>query len=307
MSTKRVLVTGATGFIGKYIIPILLEKGYDIIAVYSGRSKHIKTSSHCEYIATNLLDIAGIENLIRNTKPSYLVHVAWEARPGIFWTSKDNMQWAKASSELFRSFYRNGGIRGISAGSCAQYEWGTDKPFIEMITPDKPATLYGQAKLAFEAEIMHLSIQQQLSYASGRIFMTYGPNEYPQKLIASIISALLQNQPINTTDGNMVRDFMYVKDIAAAFVSLLESDIQGIVNIASGQPTMIKDLIFNISEKLKKPDLIRLGSLSRQPNEPDIILADTSRLNKEVKFTPEYDIDTGINEYINISRSALDY
>jgi nucleoside-diphosphate-sugar epimerase len=298
MFTKKVLVTGATGFIGRQVVPILLARGYGVVAVYSGKSKPIEFASHCEYVAADLLDVITVERLIQLTKPSHLIHLAWEARPGIYWTSTDNLLWADAGIALFKAFYKNGGTRGVSSGSCAQYEWGNENPLKEGISPDNPRTLYGQAKLSFESETMRFADKNNFSYASGRIFMTYGPGEYPQKLLASIISSLHQNKMINTTDGMAVRDFMYVKDVAGALVALLECDRQGIINIASGERVQLKDLIFKIANELHKPNLINLGALTRSANEPAVLLADVTRLLNEVKYRPSYCLDTGIKEYV---------
>jgi nucleoside-diphosphate-sugar epimerase len=95
-----------------------------------------------------------------------------------------------------------------------------------------------------------------------------------------------------------MRDFLYVKDVADAFVALLESNITGPVNIASGQPLPLKEIIYKIADKLNRPDLVRLGALETPADDPDLLAGDTNRLFNEVGWQPKYNLDRGLEETI---------
>jgi nucleoside-diphosphate-sugar epimerase len=151
----------------------------------------------------------------------------------------------------------------------------------------------------------HWSCQTGLSSAWGRIFHLYGPYEYPGRLVPSVIRALLRGEPANCSDGRQVRDYLYVEDVASAFVCLVESELQRPVNIASGVPVSVKELIGRIGEKIGRPDLIRLGALG-STQEPPHIVAMTSRLREEAGWRPHYDLDAGLERTIDWWRKNAD-
>jgi len=116
---------------------------------------------------------------------------------------------------------------------------------------------------------------------------------------------LLKGEPACCTDGRQMRDFLYVKDVAAAFVSLLESNISGPINIASGLPIAIKDIILDIAKKINRSDLVRLGALMRPPDDPPLLVADTTRLKNELGWSPQYALNKGLDETISWWRNHL--
>ena len=146
--------------------------------------------------------------------------------------------------------------------------------------------------------------QSGVSAAWGRIFFPYGPYEYPDRLVPSVINALLKGEEARCTNGEQVRDFLYVEDIADAFVSLLESEVQGAVNIASGKPTAVKEIICEIGRQLGRSDLIRLGALPQREGDPNFLVADVKRLNEEVGWAPKTDLVSGIKKTIEWWKKA---
>jgi len=141
------------------------------------------------------------------------------------------------------------------------------------------------------------SKQTGSSSAWGRIFHLYGPGEHPSRLVASVVRALLRGEPALCSDGRQVLDFLYVEDVASAFVSLLESAVHGPVNIASGIPISVRTIIERIADKIGRPDLIRLGSIASAQG-PCRILASTQRVREEVRWQPEYDLDEGLDRTV---------
>ncbi|MDD5428968.1 MAG: NAD(P)-dependent oxidoreductase [Candidatus Omnitrophica bacterium] len=292
---KKVLITGASGFIGRNCLPALKKMGYEIHAAgpdILGEYKNTVT-----WHAADLLDAAQTEKLLSGMKATHLLHFAWYAQPKKYWTSDENFKWLEASKRLVEVFYANGGRRAVAAGTCAEYDWSRGV-CSEGSTPLLPATVYGKCKHAFQEALAEFSKENSLSSAWGRIFFLYGPHEHPGRLISSVILSLLQGKPASCSHGNQVRDFMYVKDVGSAFAALLESDVRGPVNIASGRPMALKDIISRIGEKIGAPELIRLGQIQAPKDEPQLLTADVTRLNKEVGWTPQYDIDSGLDETI---------
>ena len=113
-----------------------------------------------------------------------------------------------------------------------------------------------------------------------------------------MIRSLLQGKVARCSHGNQVRDFLYVEDVADAFVALLNSEVSGPINIASGRPIALRELIYKIAAKFKREDLIQLGAISTPQDEPPLLVADVKRLQDEVGWTPKCDLDTGLEQTI---------
>jgi nucleoside-diphosphate-sugar epimerase len=183
------------------------------------------------------------------------------------------------------------------AGSCAEYDWRYS--FCkEGLTPLNPNTVYGTCKHSLQQMFNTIIKNMDISGVWGRIFFLYGPHEHPARLVSSVIQSILLDRPADCSHGNQMRDFLYVKDVADAFVALLESNITGPVNIASGQPLSLKEIIYKIAEKLNRLDLVRLGALETPADDPDLLAGDTTRLSKEVGWRPNFSLDQGLEETI---------
>lgn len=291
------LVTGATGFIGRQSLPLLTKRGYEVHGTYLQREpEHQRGIS---FHRVDLLDPAQTTALLKEIRPSHLLHFAWYAIPGLYWTSNENLRWLEASQHLIQEFRSRGGKRLVSAGTCAQYDWSLgNELFIERITPSSPATPYGQSKQSIESIITLANKESSMTSAVGRIFMLYGPYEHPDRLVSGVIRGLLQHEPVPCSLGNQARDVLYVKDVASAFVALMESQVSGCINIASGQSLCIKDLIQQIATTLGGESLIEWGKRPMPTREPVTLVADVRRLREEVGWTPAYSLTKGLNETI---------
>ncbi|MBT3922712.1 MAG: NAD(P)-dependent oxidoreductase, partial [Nitrospina sp.] len=170
---------------------------------------------------------------------------------------------------------------------------------LENKTPLNPSTLYGTCKHSLQIILDAYSRETQLSSAWGRIFFLFGPGEHPDRLVSSVIRSLLKNETVPCSKGDQLRDFLYVEDLASAFVSILESDVEGPINIGSGKAVAVKELIKKICEKVQKHDLIRFGELPTPPGDPQELVADITKLTKQVGWTPKYDLDAGIEKTIH--------
>lgn len=293
---KKVLVTGARGFIGRYTLKTLIEHGFEVHAVTSKTQPSV--NSIWRWHVANLLDLTQIKGLVQTVQPTHLLHFAWQAVPGKYWTSEENFFWVQASLELLKQFQFFGGQRVVMTGTCAEYDWSYGY-CSESITPKNPASAYGVCKHTMQEMLRAYSEVTRLSSAWGRIFFLYGSYEHPNRLVPSVICSLLRGEAARCSHGNQLRDFLYVQDVADAFVALLESNVTGAVNIASGQPVAIKDVVYKIAEKISRPDLIELGVMSVAAKEPPLLVADVSRLVNEVGWLPKYNLDIGLEQTIN--------
>ncbi len=294
---KNVLLTGSSGFIGRHSIPFLLDRGYEVHAVYHAEKPDFMNNEKLFWHQCNLLDPLEQKQLFSIAKPSHLLHFAWYAVPGKYWQSLKNFRWVQASLEIITNFAEQGGLRAVIAGSSAEYDWSYGY-CAEKVTPLRPSSPYGTCKNSLHEMVRQFSNQTGLSYAWGRVFFLYGPYEYPERLVASFICALLNNRNEQCLHGNLIRDFLHVQDVASAFVSLLESNVIGPINIASGNPASLKEIVSTIAEKLNKRELVSFRENPPPSHEPRLLVADTQRLNDEIGWKPYYDLERGLEQTI---------
>ena len=292
---KRVLVTGASGFIGRHSLEPLIHSGFEVHAA-DLRLPAIPDLP-VQWHRVDLLDESKIPQLLADVLPTHLLHFAWYAEPGKYWTSFENFRWVRASLNLIEQFHVHGGKRFVGAGTCAEYDWNYGY-CSEGVTPLLPVSTYGICKHSLRLMLDAFSRVSDLNCAWGRVFFLYGPHEHPSRLVASVIHSLLDGRPALCSKGDQTRDFLHVSDVAGAFVALLESDVRGSVNIASGQPITIKDIVLKIARLIDREDLISLDALPARENEPPLLLADPRRLFDEVGWRPVYGIDDGLAETI---------
>jgi nucleoside-diphosphate-sugar epimerase len=298
---KRVLVTGANGFIGGHCLSALVKRDFEVHAV--SRTRQDDASSAVHFHQFDLLDRSQVLDLVSRVNATHLLHLAWYAVPAKYWSSEQNLRWVQASLDLFQGFAASGGRRIVSAGSCAEYEWGGNQPLSERVTALKPSTLYGTCKHALQIILETYASQANLSAAWGRIFFLYGPKEYEERLVASVIRALLRGEIARCSHGEQVRDFLYVEDVAESFVALLDSEVQGAINIGSGIPIKLRDVINEIGRQMDLPQLIQLNALPSPADEPAVLVANVERLTNELKWKPAYDLQEGIGKSIAWWRS----
>ena len=288
---KKVIVTGAGGFIGRQTLPSLLENGFEVHAISSRQNAAI--DSNCYWHQINLLNFQEIKDLMSFVKPTHLLHFAWNTIPGKYWTTPDNFRWVQASLTLLEQFSRFNGQRVVMAGTCAEYDWQYGY-CTEQITPTDPDTPYGICKDSLRKMLEAYSEQMGISSGWGRIFFPFGPFEHPKRLVPSVISSLLSGKQAQCSHGQQIRDFLYVKDIADAFVAFLLSDVSGAVNIASGKPVKIRQIADKIATMLNQTDKIQFGVIPTPKDEPPLIVGNVNRLIKEIGWQPNYTLDLGL-------------
>lgn len=301
MST--VLVTGASGYLGRHCLPLLANMGLEVHAVAT-RSSPGTTPPAVRWHRVDLLDPAQRRMLINRVRPSHLLHLAWYAVPGRFWTAPENSIWLDASVGLLGDFVSAGGRRVVVAGSCAEYDW-SEGICTEATTRLAPVTAYGAAKHALQTKLASFSSAFDLGSAWGRIFYTYGPGEQCERLVPSVIRALLAGIPALCTHGQQVRDFLHVADVAGAFVSLLNSTATGTFNIGSGNPVAVRDVVNLIGAKLGGTNLLRFGALPARDQEPPLLVANVDRLHNALDWRPTFDLDRGLDNAIAWWKSEM--
>jgi nucleoside-diphosphate-sugar epimerase len=220
----RVLLTGASGFVGRATIPGLVRRGAEVHAVSRRKldRKEVK-----QWHRADLLEPGTAAAIVRQIRPDVILHLAWMVEHGSFWTSPLNLDWIAASLALARAGADAGVKRIVGVGTCFEYEFPANGDCDEEGTPLRPTTLYGVAKDATRRVLQAFSSEADLSFAWGRLFYLYGPGEAPERLVASVARALAAGKPAPCASGRPVRDFMDVRDAGEALAALALSGVTG--------------------------------------------------------------------------------
>lgn len=287
-ASRRVLVTGASGFIGKQVVHALRGHADQIHTVQHTARQMSDSFNH----TVDLMNPEQVDRLIERIQPTHLIHLAWYAEHGKFWSSRLNLDWVAASLKLFETFAEQGGERAVFAGTCAEYDW-ENSPLNEQTSANNPGTLYGICKNALRQIIEKYAVQTSVSVAWARIFFLYGPGEHPNRLIPSILNPLLNDQPAIVRSGAHIRNLMHVNDIAAAFVKILNSSATGIVNVAAGEEISLGDVARTLGEMTGKSHLLQIENAAGSRENPLLLTADTTKL-KSLGFTPRFALRDGL-------------
>lgn len=293
----RVLLTGATGFIGSHVARRLLASGHGVTAVVrpAGDPWRIEDLfGSITVIPGDLSTPSALRGPLASARPDLVVHLAWGGQLGA--PAQDNLTALSASLELLRMVSEIGCRRVMIAGTCFEYEAGEGE-----LTEDSPAVprdLYGACKQALFLAASRFAGRAGLQLTWPRIFYVYGPGEDPRRLVPSVALALLENRPAPTTRGEQVRDYLHVEDVADALVTIAERGAAGVVNVASGRTVTVREIVTGIGELLGRPDLLRIGELSYREGEPMRIVAGVRRLREEVGWKPRYDLVGGLTQTV---------
>lgn len=297
----RVLLTGATGFLGRHTLDAFSDRGVEVIASY--RSRPGPALDGIRWVQADLTNAIDTGRLVREAEATHLVHLGWRPVHGDIANSRENLDWLHSTLTLARQFIDAGGRRFVGCGSCFEYDWNFGVCH-EDFTPLAPATLYGASKHALHIALSGLAKQADVSFGWGRIFFLYGPDEHPSRLVAAVISALLDGRLAETSHGRQIRDYLYVRDAAEGIVALTISDAAGAFNIATGRATMLREIIFEIAEQIGRPDLVRLGARQPQPFEPPIIIGEVTKARDVLAFEAKSDLKSGVAATIAAMRAA---
>jgi len=289
---KKIIVTGASGFIGRACVKQLLDQGdFEIHAVSRKKSKNI--FKNLFWYQIDLFDTKQIQDFCREVKADYLLHLAWDVSEKNY-NSTHHYDWVAVSVNLVKSFVKQKGERVLISGTCDEYDWNCKN--CSEKSPIEPRNIYGIAKNRLRQLLEPYTKQHKVSFVWGRIFFAYGPYENPKNIIPYIIRNLKNNLDVEIMKKGDVRDYIYVDDVASALGALIESDIQGVVNISSDRPLKIKELVLKIANHFNKAHLVNFADTAS--NSEIYVVGENSRLQKELDWKPKVNIDEGLKRTI---------
>ena len=281
----RVLLTGASGFLGQHALKQLRVCGIDTVVV--GRVLPANCGS-AQFKQVDLLGQCNFDDLLAEVGATHLLHLAWYAEHGAYWTSPLNLSWSHASTRLVEAFCKAGGQKVVMAGTCAEYDWAHGF-FNEDLTPLKPVTLYGVAKDATRRLTTAVCAEHQVDHAWARIFLPYGQGEDYRRLLPSLRAVFEGKKAAFGVNTNAYRDFLHAEDVAAGFISLLQTDATGAYNISSGQPVQLAEVVRQIARVFGADPKIVLDLSPERPVDPSFLVGNNQKL-KALGWQPKHSL-----------------
>jgi dTDP-6-deoxy-L-talose 4-dehydrogenase (NAD+) len=243
MSIRHVLVTGATGFVGRHVVAALLEVGVAVRAVSrdSHRAQQMPWFARVEWVSADLhacnLDVAALVDGMQA-----IVHLAWPGLPnyhGLF-----HLEQNLAADYRFIKLAVQAGVRHVMvAGTC--FEYGMSNGELTEETAAQPSNAYGIAKHSLRLFLLALQREQPFTLQWPRLFYLYGEGQNPNSLLASLDRAIEAGQDsFDMSAGDQLRDFLPVQSAARYLVQILAlPDFDGVVNVCHGSPISVRGLV----------------------------------------------------------------
>lgn len=285
----RILVTGGSGFIGSHVCRVLLASGCEVAILVRPRSSLWRLEDVLDRLVVNRLeswDGPSLRAALGDLRPEACIHLAWHAIPGEYLHAAENVPSLVATLALLEELIRSGCRRVVMAGTCAEYD--TRDGYLREDRPAQPATLYAATKLAANLIGQRIAADAGITFAWGRIFYLYGPFENQRRLVPAVIRSLTRGEAFQATSGLRVRDYLHVHDVAGAFWAILSSGVSGVVNIASGVPVTVRQMLETVGDIMGRAKLLRFGEAPLKAWEPPFICGDNARLRTETSWSPAY-------------------
>jgi nucleoside-diphosphate-sugar epimerase len=276
----QILVTGATGFIGNYVVARLLQLGHAVIAssAHAAKAATIPWYQQVRYVP---FDFNGFDNNIDYFtffgKPDRMIHLAWEGLPNYKsdFHTEVNLPRHKA---LLQNMIGNGLIDLTVTGTC--FEYGMQEGALQEDMEVFPANPYAIAKNELRLYLQDLSAEKGISFKWARLFYMYGNGQNPNSLLSQLERALANgDEQFNMSGGEQVRDFLPVEKVAEYIVSIaLQNRVTGVINCCSGNPVTVNQLVEEYLTKRKETIKLNRGYYPYPDYEPMRFWGDNTKL-----------------------------
>jgi dTDP-6-deoxy-L-talose 4-dehydrogenase (NAD+) len=279
---KKVLVTGATGFIGNYIIQEFLRKGIHVVATSSSidKAKTLPWYKQVTYIPFDLTTVSADKNYFQFfEKPDLLIHLAWEGLPNY-----------KASFHIEQNlprhviFLQNMLVNGLKdlcvTGTC--FEYGMQEGELSENMPANPSNEYAVAKDRLRLVLEDLQKEHSFDLKWVRLFYMFGRGQNPNSLLSQLDQALERgDESFNMSPGDQLRDYLPVETVASYMVKIaLQTEVSGIINCCSGIPVTVKQLVESYLQRMKASIHLNLGYYPYNNIEPKNFWGNPDKLKK---------------------------
>jgi dTDP-6-deoxy-L-talose 4-dehydrogenase (NAD+) len=291
----RILLTGATGFIGSAFLRVALAEGHEIagLVVPSEPVPSLPSGQAVRWLRGTLAEAPWAE--IARFRPEACVHAAWIATPGAYLESPMNPQFVRWSREFIRRVQAVGVDYVLALGTCVEYRRGRE-PLSEDTTPLAPTSLYARCKNQMREQLEEDAASLGFTLGWGRVFYPYGVGEHPARLCSSLIRKLTAGEPVMLRTPDSTKDYLHIRDLADALLLVTERRFRGCINLGTGVGITVRALAQMLAGALDRIGLVtEAQSPERDPL--DFVVAEASRL-RSLGWQPRVSLNEGLRELI---------
>jgi nucleoside-diphosphate-sugar epimerase len=292
----KILVTGASGFIGSAFCRLALAHGHQI----AGLIQPAKISPAQTLSVGKMTWLPGTlaEPPWKNIElfqPDVCVHLAWIATPGVYLESPENKQYLQWSLDLVHGLRGLGVNHIVGAGTCIEYQI-SEAPLSEDRTPVAPTTLYARCKNALRETLAVEAQKDGWQFCWGRVFYPYGVGEHPARLCSSLIQKLQRGEKLMLKTPDSRKDYINIEDLTAAILLTVEKKIIGTINWGTGSGVSVREIAGLVATMMGHAEWVVNQSPPAADPFPSVI-ADATRL-KQLGWHPEVNLQTGLSGLI---------
>jgi len=263
--SKKVIVSGATGFIGQHLIPILLKDGYEVLAI-SRSQKRAETLPWFKDVKFISYDFHSDKQITKVEGFRGLIHLAWQDLPN-YDSSIHVKKNLPCSYRFIDSLLDKGVNQVLIAGTC--FEYGLKSGAISSSSTTEPTTQYAIAKDTLRKKLTLLSFKKDFNLQWARIFYMFGKGQNSNSIISQLDFAIKNNQKVfHMSGGEQLRDYLPVEKASEKLSNLYKSGNKGIFNICSGKPISIRNLVESYIEKKNSNIIPKYGYYPYSVYEP---------------------------------------
>jgi nucleoside-diphosphate-sugar epimerase len=296
----RVLVTGATGFIGAPVARHLVDGGHEVVSIIRPTSSLDRLGEHVARVQLvtlpNGLDDSTLASEVASIAPDACIHLAWTVEPGRYVDTTENIADVRRSLALLEALDRADCPHFVGIGTCLELDTRLGELDDDAVV--SPQTLYAASKHGLATIASAFQRTRCRRFTWGRVFFQYGPFEDRRRLVPSIVTRLLVGQPCPLSTGEQIRDYLHVDDVARAIVAITVGGVEGTVNIGGGAGASIATIAHTIARIIGRPDLLRFGAHPRRSDDPHMIVARPAKLCS-TGWSPRYDLVRGLEETVS--------
>ena len=292
---NNILIVGGTGFIGYHLAKKCLQKGWKVTSI---SSKSPQKKRYLPKVKYTLCDITRKKSLERNIQKSfkYVVNLG-----GYVEHSNKKKTFEShyiGCKNLTKIFLKKIPISFVQMGSSIEY--GSTKSPQKENAKCNPKSVYGQAKLLASMHLINLFKKKKFPSTILRLYQAYGPRQDLNRFIPIIISGCINNKKFPCSNGNQSRDFLHVNDVVDAIIkSLTNKNARGqIINIGSGKPKKVKNII-NYINKILKGGYPLFGKIKLRKDEILKVYPDINKAKNKINWRPKISFKKGLKKTID--------
>ncbi|WP_022701702.1 NAD-dependent epimerase/dehydratase family protein [Oceanicaulis alexandrii] len=267
----RILITGATGYIGRALLPSLSRSGHVLRCVVRDPSQTLASADE-HVVLPDLFTASDGELRAALNGIDLVIHLAWYVDARDYLHALDNLVCVSGTLRLAHEALELGISRFVGVGTCLEYD--ANYGYLTPQTPLAPVSVYACAKAGVYQTLLAAYERADSDFAWARLFHIYGGQEDPRRLTPYLRARLAAGQVAELTSGRQIRDYMHVDAVGEQLSRFALSETSGAANICSGDPVTVANFAQRIAAEYGRDDLLRFGARPDRPDDPACLVGE---------------------------------